>query len=55
MTKSSLLYRKILLVAVGIVTRAMYSNNTDCNKPVIFSVLYYGDTYIVIAATVVAD
>ena len=41
--------------AVGIVTHTAYSSNTDGNKLMIFSGLYYGDTYIVIAATVVAD
>ena len=38
----------LIFVAIGIVTHAAHHKNTDCNKLVIFSGMYYGDNYVTV-------
>ena len=38
----------LIFVAIGIVTHAAHHENTDGNKLVIFSGMYYGDNYVTV-------
>ena len=38
----------LIFVAIGIVTHAAHHENTDGNKLVIFSGMYYGDDYVTV-------